>query len=312
MANDKIKWVKFGKTEGPSYMGTAKYNPPQPWDEWTKIIGVIARCEGNHDTVTMYDGTGVTWGFMQWTFTSGRLQRLLEYMKSIPAASEDHPDGHPFLNLYDEAFHNDVGSRKFLWFDFDIISGRFVDMKTSISLDPNIDKKRINEICTGVAFYPAGSKDQIDHAKRLAQVFADAGKLPQVQKAQVDFAKAELKSALVAKRTVLNGKTINDILPHPQNCGEIPPIAWAIFWNLWQNNPGAAYKLYSGTNWGFTNPRDAELDKLWKKLNASSFGNWGFKSKRYLEGKGDPRVVRIRQAVKEFYGVDLPLYRPSK
>ena len=62
-----MSWVKWKHYQGVKLVGKNSYNPPQPWGPWTKIMGVVAKCEGNHDTVISYDGTGLTWGFMQWT-----------------------------------------------------------------------------------------------------------------------------------------------------------------------------------------------------------------------------------------------------
>ena len=53
------------------------------------------------------------------------------------------------------------------------------------------------------------------------------------------------------------------------------------------------------------------LDIIWGQLNRSAYADWGVRSKQYLEsgGKNPPRIMNIRPAINEFYGIDLPYQR---
>lgn len=278
-------WVKWKDGGGPSVKGTQVFNPAQPWGPWTKVLGVVARCEGNHDTVVMYDGTGVTWGFMQWTFTSGRLQKLLESFKSIPLE-----DGHH--SLFDRVCKGTLdGPQLFSNFGFYIQGGKFV-LSSGAILDPSdpTAKQHIVSTCMGV-----GSLAPNKSALLLADVFSNMGKMPGAADAQIAFAKAEFARQLDFQRPPLGGKTIRQLLDADNPKSWETPLV-ALFFNLWQNNPGAAYKLFLKSG--------ADFDKAWQLTNQSTFGRWGWKN----EPKS-PRCLRIAQAIKEFYGTDLKFYK---
>ena len=309
----KMEWVKYKNYEGPRYIGDQVFNPSKPWGPWTKIMGVVARCEGNHDTVVMYDGTGVTWGFLQWTFTSGRLQKLLQSFKSIPYFEFDlDGDDENIRSLFDYICCTSISQVQcFETFGFRIDHGKFIDSRRSVALHPYNNKKRISNICLKNR---SGKLDK-QHAKSLADSFASMGKLHEVQLAQIQFAKNEFERALTFRRKPLDGRTIKDLLPDKLWENTVVP---AIFFNLWQNSPRGAYKFFLNC-WnearkrriaaavGVLQPDMEEVfeEIVWKRLNKTVFANWGWRSKRYKEGKGKPRVYRIKKAIKEFYNVDL-------
>jgi len=296
----KIQWVKWKSHQGAKSMGNLRYNPPEPWTVWDKVLGVVARCEGNHDTVVSYDGTGITWGFQQWTFTSGRLQKLLESFKSIPDYDfEEEREG----TLFDSVCRIKGDRQVFVPFGFKITGGQFVDIMGDSGykvLRPQVkaQKKRIDDICMGRTIYTSFKK-QKDHALRLARLFSDMAHEFGVPEAQVHFAKTELKRQMRFKRPPLgNIGTIEQLLT---DTWETP--APALFFNLWQNHPAATYRLFkkvyaatleSDDMWDF-------FELAWKKTCRSKFGNWGFGKP---ENKS-PRVKRIKKAMKEFYDLDL-------
>jgi len=295
----KVQWVKWKNHQGAKHRGSLKYDPPQPWDMWDKIMGVIARCEGNHDTVVSYDATGITWGFMQWTFTSGRLQKLLESFKSIPYYDLDTPS-EVHHTLFDEVCELEEDVQIFERCGFCIQGGKFVELATGKKLDPRnkSQKKRIDDVCMGRTQYKT-LKDQKFHALKLAKIFVDLAHQFAVPEAQIQFAIQEFKRELQFKRSPLGGKSIAWLLD-----GTWDTPAPALFFNLWQNNPGAAYRLFKTVkNSGVTEERYFGL--AWKKACRSKFGNWGYGKP---ENKS-PRVVRIKKAMKEFYGIDLKLYK---
>lgn len=299
-----MSWVTYKEHEGVRHMGSNRYNPPEPWGPWTKIMGVIARCEGNHDTVVSYDGTGVTWGFLQWTFTSGRLQRLLASMKSIPVYDfETNKDD----NLFDRYFLNDEGSQLFLKYGFEIHNGRFYSHPHERYLNPAkpMERRMIDDVCMGRCAHPDKPKKQKTHAKGVAKIFADAGALPDVAAAQIHYAKTEFKTSLpVERKPLVVWQSIEHMLVGTWET----PIP-ALFFNLWQNHPSQAYKFFQNqfdSGWD----HDDSFNHLWERLSKSKFGNWGYGSKLYKQKGTKPRVFRIRKAMKEFYNLDLPVIKP--
>lgn len=247
-------------------------------------MGVTARCEGKYDTVVMYDGTGVTFGFLQHTFTSGRLQRFLESLKAILV---DKDDIH--TNLYEDLKLAD----KFSKFGFSISSGKFYDISKKQILNPAFpsQKKRIVDIC----MY---SKDS---ALLLAKLFGEIGQDERVQRAQELFGKSEFIHALDVVRNPLGEyKTIRNLLND-----DWTTLCPALFFNLWQNSPAATYKLFiNARKESDANGTDFQ-STVWRMLNFSKFANWGWGS-----GNKSPRIVRIQSAIKEFYGIDLLFNKP--
>ena len=290
-----MSWVHWNSHEGVKLIGQNKYNHPQPWGPWTKIMGVVAKCEGNHDTVVSYDGTGVTWGFMKWTFTSGRLQRLLEYFKSINYFDMADKAKVEDTNLFDKYFV-DKGQQIFERYGFKIRNGEFI--YNNVALNPQIKRSRelIDAICMGRMRYDI-PKDQKKHATNLAVLFSQVGRKPEIAFAQIEFAKGEFKRALQVKRPLLGEYgTLANLLD-----GYWDSYVSAVFFNLWQNNPAAAYKLFIRAK-NDSSPVSFPTE-VWNQLKKSKFGNWSYAKP---ENKG-PRIRRIALAVKEFYGVNLPV-----
>lgn len=294
----KIRWVRYKDRYGALYRGQVEYNPPKPWNDWVRILGVVARCEGCHDTVVSYDGTGMTWGFLQWTFKSGRLQKLLEFMKTISCYDFVNPGGFQ-TSLFNAVFGI---PQKFQKFGFEIRNGHFYDFAANQVLLPNRKKHRdrIDAICMK-------SKKS---AMGLADVFVSAGKEIGVAETQISFAKREFSQQAALKRKPLGKvETIQNLLDTFDPKEETPTAA--LFWNLWQNSPAGAYKLFLNTlkKTESSITAEAKFDALWKRLNRTTYADWGFRSRQYLEsgGKNPPRILRIQNAIQEFYNLDLPL-----
>jgi hypothetical protein len=281
-----VKWVKYKDMGGPRCLGSAKYNPAQPWNTWQQVMGVVARCEGNHDTVVMYDGTGVTWGFLQWTFTSGRLQDMLKF----------------FQTQY----------RALIWDKHFVKDGQFILAPYGIPAseidNPRMSKSQLVAACMGQNLSPTSGKAQ---AMKLANLFANLGCIPEIQAAQIEFAIKEFTDSLDATRPPLKGKvappTIDQLLKDTWNT----PLP-ALFFNLWQNSPGGAYIMFSKAYllWNRANP-EVYFQDIWRRLNKTAYADWGWASRQYLESgkKNPPRIVRIQPAIKEFYGIDLPYFK---
>lgn len=295
----RAKWVKYKSLGGPRVKGTSVYNPPQPWGPWTKIMGVVARCEGAHDTVVMYDETGVTFGFMQWTFKSGRLQQLLESLKSIPVYDFEHENSDH--TLFDEVCG--AGGSALERYGFNILGGKFVEIGRGVlSVNNKAQQKRIVDVCMGRTRFKTFAQ-QKQAALELAEFFGEIGVEFGMAAAQIAFAKQEFKKQLEYKRPPLGGRSINGLLDGENPATWETPLA-ALFFNLWQNNPGAAYRLFQNAR-KVTDGPEAYFEQAWKLANRSTFGNWGWAK----PANKSPRVVRIKAAIKEFYGVDLTYYK---
>ena len=309
----KVQWVKYKDYAGAKAIGNTKYAPSEPFGPWTKIMGVVARSEGNHDTFISYDETGVTWGFLQWTMKSGRLQRLLESMKSIPYYDFENEipatDESQEFTLFDHICCNGNGKQIFQKYDFSIQGGSFVSFKHG-PLNPSKPKERklIVDTCMGRTTYPSSKTKQKEFAISLAKEFCNMGKKFGVAEAQIDFAKSEFKRNMTYTRKNM---------PKYGSIGNMLDGTWdtplpALFFNLWQNGPTMAQKIFDKN----VIAKDKNLepnfvfDKMWKKICLSRYANWGWNSKLYLNGQvSKPRVVRIHKAIKEFYGFDLPLHK---
>ncbi len=307
----KVTWCKWKDGGGPRVRGRNGYEPLPPYDRWSRILGVVARCEGAHDTVVMYDETGVTWGFMQWTFTSGRLQKLLQSFKAVPVLDLYGAES-TTNNLFDDIGVNDVCMSS----GFSIQNGVFCESGGG-RCDPATrgGKRRIQDICMGRVAHPGSIKKQKEFAKKLARGFAQLGSEVEVAAAQVQFAEQEIKRQMSYRRAPLGGESIAQLLEGLWNTP-----APALFFNLWQNHPGAAYRLFRNTRKQLHNrPPDMGMyagdpfygehffDLAWSKLNKSKFGNWGYGKKT----NKSPRILRIRTAINDYYGTNLKVRKKA-
>lgn len=284
MANVKVEWVHWKDHEGARVLGVCPYNPPAPIGTWSQIMGVIARSEGRMDTVVSYDDTACTFGFLQWTFTSGRLSRLLESFKTILVEKDEI-----CTTLWDDLKLQDAFSK----FGFSISSGKFYDISKKQILNPAFpsQKQRMISICMA-------SKDT---SIQIAKLFGTIGQDPRVQMAEIAFGKAELLHSLDPVRPPLGEyKTIRNLLKD-----DFTSLAPALFFNLNQNSPKYAMQLFVDAR----KESDANGTDLfsvaWRRTNLSKFGNWGWGG-----GGKAPRVTRIKEAIKEFYGIDLLFIKP--
>jgi hypothetical protein len=287
------EWVKYKDGGGPRFKGTTPYRlAASPVSEWDKILGVVARCEGCYDTVVMYDGTGVTAGFVQWTFTSGRLQKFFQSLKGV--AVYDFTAANSDTNLFDSVCCDANGRQLFEPYGFYIKEGSFIEAATKKVLTYS-QKNRINDVCMGRTLYKM-LKEQRRHALGLCDTVVKICQDFAVGDAQVAFAKQEFKQHLTIKRAPL-GKfgTIANLLDGTWGT----PLP-AVFFNLWINNPGASFTIAQKA---YDKDPEKFFNNLWGLLRKSKFGNWGFGKP---ENKS-PRCVRIQKAIKEFYGISLSL-----
>jgi hypothetical protein len=280
----KVDYVHWKDHEGARVLGICPYSPPRPIGTWSQIMGVIARSEGKFDSFVNFDQTAGTFGFLQWTFTSGRLSRLLESFKTILVEHDDLQS-----TLYDDLKLQDAFSK----FGFSISSGKFYDISKKQILNPAFpsQKQRMISICSSTK----------DTSLQIAKLFGTIGQDPRVQMAEIAFGKSELIHSLDPVRNPLGEyKTIRNLLNDDWTTLS-PPL----FFNLFQNSPAAAFKLFINARKESDANATSLFDVAWRMVNRSSFGNWGWGS-----GGKAPRVTRIRDAIKEFYGIDLLYNKP--
>lgn len=321
MSKINVEWVKFGNSEGPRFKGSNGFVPMMTPDAWDRILGVISGCEGNYDTVVMYDGTGVTFGFMQWTFTSGRLQKFLEYLKSRPSEEVGS------VSLFDSLLlDKSTGSQLFERFGFRIEGAEFRAKSKDGSfktLSPDVDKETIRDICLGKKDIDGNEVDSAtakEKACDLCRVFALLGFNYLIQAEQRSYAMAELNREMGAKRPPLfkYGGTIKSMVPYELFATPV----YAIYLSLFQNSPGLSFKFIAGVmrkcldaklvsysenrGYRFNLSGDPDvykvLDILWMELCNTDIANWGYGSKK---SNRSPRVDRIRASVKKYYGMEL-------
>ena len=296
-----IQWVNYKDMGGP-VLGNIKkdgkylyeYKLIEGNDEWGKIMGVIADCEGRYDTVVMYDGTGVTFGAFQWTLTSGRLQGFLTHLSNVKRFDWLHEFGMYICNGY-------------------LYSNSMTTGEEPVRLLPNKQKKDIVKLCLGHGR---------ERAMNLCEKFAILGSSPVVHDMQNEYMSSELTKVLYAKRKPLQvvGGSIAHLLPY--DVGDTP--IHAIFFNLFQNLPGGAFRFFMDVmktaldkglvrfsvdkGYHSVSSYDDLLMLLWEKLCKTSIANWGFGSRRYLRNKNNlPRITRLGPAIKKYYAIDLPL-----
>lgn len=279
-----VRWSKFGIYSGPAVKGTCLYVLPENPTGFDVIAAATARPEGgSFDIVNMYDGTAVTYGLFQWTFTSGRLHKLLaETCRCMGLARYYNEFGCPLIAL------------------------------TRLTVDDEdlyLDGKRVTDffklrnVCT-----PLGGKvprvgKYWDQSKKIALLFSKLGEDPIAQKVQMDFFRNELKKEAGLKRPKLGGDRISEYLP---TCGWDTPVeggdcilvaAQALFWSAWQNAPRQAERCLFSALHGFEMPLNspAGLVRFARKIGLSNFGRWGVvKARNAVGSDGKPKPYTSR------------------
>ncbi len=233
--------------------------------EWDVVLSAITEPEGGaYDPVVSYDGTAMTWGFAQWTFTSGRLQKLLVALQKqnplaflssgVPSELQQVGLGlAPVGNLVDQ-------------------SGRQV-----------IDKDKLRALLTPPDGKLPRKGANYEYAARLARSFWYLGQAPGVPAIQEDFLIQELSREVRLDRPKLRGKSIASFLYTTGWPGLLTPAAdypeltaaRALFWSMWQNGPRAAeehlYRALHGKPFAVR----TDLDLIAKTFARSQYGFWG-------------------------------------
>jgi hypothetical protein len=276
------RWSKFRNWSGVRIRGSEPFSPDDPPQEWDVVFQATTEPEGGaYNTFIDYDGTGITYGFAQWTATSGRLQRLLKFLDDYDLY-EDSP--------MDQALEE-------LGLDFDPEREAFTENGRVIRKKADIREW----LTTPSGQVPKHGKFR-QRADTIARGFwrtqgAEAARL------QEEFFRDELAREALFLRPRMDKLTIAFYL-YPE--GEVPSF-WtpikdphltatrALFWSFWQNSPRKAeeylHKYLDRLSW--VAPED--LYRLALKFARSSFGFWGNRKCANLKDKdGKPRPRRSR------------------
>lgn len=280
----KATWAKYGSWSGPQVKGTFPYTPPANPSGFDIIVAAVARPEGGAwDTVVMYDGTAVTYGLLQWTFTSGRLHKLLA--KTGEALRPVNP------------------SKYWLLFgqDLERLTGLAVDFSDR-SLMKNRARKiqdffELRDICTPPGGRCPRTGPYWEQAKAIALLFSKLGEDSTAQRAQLEFFREELEHEKNLKRPKLHGETIADYLYPPgytdDEEGPYLKAARALFWSAWQNAPRAAEAVLFRCK-GCLFMTEAGLNKLARLIAGSTYGNWGV-----AKARANGRTSRYEKVARE-------------
>lgn len=225
---DKVDWVKFNDFSGPRVRGKCRYRcPPNP-SGFDVIVAATAEPEGGaFDTVVMYDGTAVTYGLLQWTFTSGRLHKLLH--KTAPAMTSALG---PIAYWYPfgEGLKKETGLR------VNMSNG-----KLYLDTEEVEDFFSLRDICTPPNGKCPRTGSSWEKASRIALLFSELGENPVAQKVQLEFFANEIDVEQRLRRPKLGGKRIADFLyPEGRPENQYFVASRALFWAMWQNAPRKA------------------------------------------------------------------------
>lgn len=298
-----VKWAKFGNYSGPYIKGTIPYVLPANPTGFDVIVAAIAKPEGgDYDTFVAYDGTAVTYGLLQWTFTSGRLHKLL-------AATRNAMGQSPFWDK----------------FGFDL------NQLTRLMLSPNdnlllngkevTDFFSLRDVCTPPGGACPKTGPNWEKAKQIALLFSKLGENPIAQKVQLNFFREELKQAIKAKRPQMDNRTIASFL-YPNGWDESGPViipaseveagisggapnylaaSRALFWGMWQNAPTKA-QFYLGKTLGFDLSTQKGLEKLAKLYAYTNFARWGVAKAKIADRPYQSRYQKVATAINEAMG----------
>ena len=293
---DKISWCVRGSFRGARILGVNKYkplfvgNPP----EWELVLVAVAEPEGGaFDTFISYDGTAATWGIAQWTFTSGRLQKLLSYVREH---CEDL-----WLDSGVEELLDDLG----LVLD---PAGNLRDKDTNNRV---IKKDTLRSIFTPPGGYVPKTRRYREVAENVALTLSKLGEHTGVGWVQVSFFIHELLREARYGRPCLHGKSIAEYLyatntpSYDYTAPIVDPylsVSRALFWSMWQNSPRKA-ELHLKAAWGCRPYNGPErLRSLERIFARSDFANWGVAKAR--RNDREARFTKTAKAINAVMGKD--------
>lgn len=263
-----IDWARYGSWSGPRARGTIRHAMVENPGQWDIVLYGIAVPEGGcYDTVTMYDGTGVTFGLMQWTLTSGRLQSFLAWINGQPETTKD------VSRIIKSTLR---------------LAGCTLDatIKGYVLVD-NVTGKPMLKAAIRDRFTPPAGKvprtgDDWKTAKAIASGFKLLGfAIPPLM--QDTFAMKELASEARVGRPALRGRSINEVfglvpMDWDIDCqsDELTPVL-ALFWSCWQNAPREAERVLCEVDRLHSPYKDpiGFTVNFCRAIARSQYGNWG-------------------------------------
>lgn len=282
------RWAKYGSWSGVSIKGENRYVCPNPASFQDIVVAAIAIPEGAaYNVVNSYDGTALTWGLAQWTFTSGRLQTL--FSNVCTALGLAHPD-----------VSGVFASLKACGLNFSLPLKQLVDTNAKTITD----KDQLRKLLTPPDGKVPKSGPEWEKAKAVAVAFHKLGQSANVAKIQMNFLLAEMQRYESSARPHLDTKTPAFYLGKVSDDDSIERAACrAIYWSCFQNNPQAADDHLLRA-WGvspYVNP--ASLQRLAQVIAKSVFANWGT-DKAKAAGR-ESRYEKIAKVINDVAGRNL-------
>lgn len=219
------RWVKFRDWSGVGIRGDNRYTCPSPPTPADVVVAASTRPEGGaYDTVVSYDGTAVTWGLAQWTFTGGRLQHLLAWIYN--QLGSEAPVLKPLQALLTKmGLTMDPAAR-----ELKDVQGREISSKDDL-----------RNLFTPVSGVVPKTGPRWELAKSIALVFHQLGKDPVIAKIQIEFFLSELHQEEILPRPKLDTRAICYYLGRVTDSDMADKVAArALTWAMWQNAPRAA------------------------------------------------------------------------
>lgn len=287
MNTPNTHWTAFRNWSGVQLRGTDPFTEDDVIGEWDVIFKATTEPEGGkYNTFIDYDGTGITYGFAQWTATSGRLQRLLKLF-------DDH-------NLYEDS-PADLALEE-LGLDFDPERCAFTENGRVIR-----KKADIREWLTT----PSGRVPKRGKFRTRADIIANGFwklKGAEIASLQEQFFRDELAKEALLHRPRMGGLSIKFYL-YPGE--DVPPwntpvkdahltAARAMFWSFWQNSPRNAERVLHSYLDRLSWVAHSDLYRLAAKFTRSNVGFWGNKKCAALGRKS--RYYKIAKAINAVLG----------
>lgn len=302
-----VKWaqMKGSKYSGPQVRGICSYSIPGHPTGFDIIVGATARPEGGaYDTVVMYDGTAVTYGLLQWTFTSGRLHKLL-----LATAQALTAKGGPFDPDW-TVFGMGLKKIADLRVNYEDSGLYFGEKKVT-------DFFKLRDVCTPPGGTVPRKGRNWEKAKKIALLFSKLGENGLAQQVQLDFFREELRRECMLQRPKLGKLRIADYL-YPNGWDDDPncvtpclTAARALFWGMWQNAPRKAEELLDKAARGYFLPLQNldHLRRLAKMYAYTNFARWGVEKAKKAEKPYTSRYQKVAEEInKAMQQVIVPEY----
>lgn len=223
------------------------------------ILDITQSLEGGFDSVNMYDRGVLSWGVMQWTAHTGSLAHSLLFIKRRLWATK----------------------RKVIWDKMFVAYGLDVDPEGISVYGKRVTDPDSARLVFRGSTIP-GNYDPV-LVTRWATIFARAGRQPEIQELQEEYA-GHIVDSVLQKRLALpyhapgrDGMTTADLTAND-------PYAEALVFALWTNNPRHAFEYIHDAAKAARSVSQGDDPTLWapgafsaallRRCQSSRFGNW--------------------------------------